>query len=317
MKDFHEPVMVQEVIEGLRPHPGGVYVDCTLGDGGHALAVIKQCLPGGRLIGIDRDEEALKRARVRLSEFEGSVDFMHGVFSDLRGIVESFLGCFTGAVDGILFDLGISRLQVERAERGMSYWTSASLDMRMDTSTPTTARDLVNSLPQAELERIIRSYGEERWARRISRFIESARAKRPLETTDDLVEVIKAAIPARFRRSGPHPARRTFQALRIAVNCELDHLEPGLLASVEAAKEGARICVISYHSLEDRIVKNVFKSLSASSLDLLKVVTPKPLTPSAEEVGINPRSRSAKMRVAERTREPWPVGTDVLRFTRM
>ncbi|HHY38846.1 MAG TPA: 16S rRNA (cytosine(1402)-N(4))-methyltransferase RsmH [Clostridia bacterium] len=306
MEGLHQPVMVRQVIEALRPHPGGVYVDCTLGDGGHAKAIAERCMPGGRVIGIDRDREALERAKERLSGFGGSVDIVHGVFSDLESIAQRCLGSSSGVVDGILFDLGVSSLQVERAERGMSYWSSGPLDMRMDTSSGVTAKDLVNSLSQEELRRIIQTYGEERWAPRIARFIVSARKRKPIETTDELAAVIKEAIPARFRRSGPHPARRTFQALRIAVNWELDHLKKGLLASIRVSKPKARICVISYHSLEDRIVKETFRDSATADSGLLEIITPKPLVPPEEEVAINPRSRSAKMRVAERTAKPWP-----------
>lgn len=309
MEGFHEPVMVHQVVEALCPHPGGVYVDCTLGDGGHAKAIAERCIPGGRLIGIDRDQEALGRARARLSGFEGSFDIVHGVFSDLESIIERLLGSSSGVVDGVLFDLGVSSLQVERAERGISYWGSGPLDMRMDTSSGTTAKDLVNSLSREELERIIQSYGEERWAARIARFIEWARRRKPIETTDELVAIIKAAVPARFRRSGPHPARRTFQALRIAVNQELDHLKRGLEAAIKVSRPRARICVISYHSLEDRITKNTFRDFATVDLGLLEVITAKPLVPPVEEVAANPRSRSARMRIAERTAKPWPSGS--------
>lgn len=310
MDYVHEPVLLAEIIAWLCCTPGGIYIDCTLGGGGHAAAILEQIKPGGRLLGIDRDPDALEAARRRLAPYSGMVSFIQGNFRDLTQLVAS-LG--VEEADGILFDLGVSSPQLERPERGFSYHQDGPLDMRMDPNQATTAADLVNDLPQQELARIIWEYGEERWAARIAQFIVAAREKAKLKTTGELVAVIKGAVPAGARKKGPHPARRTFQALRIAVNEELDSLAPALEAAVNILKPGGRLCVISFHSLEDRIVKRTFRRLARGCTcppefpacvcgrqPLVKVLTRRPVTPTGKEVQENPRARSAKLRVVER-----------------
>jgi len=262
-------------------------------------------------VAIDRDADAVATARAALADLGERISFVHGDFRHLADILAD-LGI--EKVDGVLMDLGPSAYQLETAERGFSYQADGPLDMRMDRRIPTTAADLVNGLDQRELERIIRDYGEERWASRIAGFIVQARARRPLETTGQLVEVIKAAIPAAARRQGPHPARRTFQALRIAVNDELGALEAGLQAAIAALLPGGRVCVISFHSLEDRLVKQTFLAYGRGEPDprqaeagnggerpRLRILTRKPVRPSDAEVLHNPRARSARLRAAERT----------------
>lgn len=306
----HEPVMLAETIKWLDCRPGGIYVDCTLGCGGHALAILERVQPGGRLIGIDRDPEALRAAKERLAPFGEMVSLVHANFRDLKSIVAPLA---PAGADGILFDLGVSSPQLDRPERGFTYQQDAPLDMRMDPGQETTAADLVNNLSVQELARIIWEYGQERWATRIARFIVAARKQKPLKTTGELVEVIKTAIPARARRTGPHPARRAFQALRIAVNDELNALREGLRAAVEVLRAGGRLCVISFHSLEDRIVKETFRELARGCTcppevpvcvcgrkPLLEVLTRRPITPRNAELAKNPRARSAKLRVARK-----------------
>lgn len=306
----HVPVMLEQVVEVLKPAPGQVVVDCTVGGGGHAAAILPRLLPGGRLIGIDQDPRTLQTARERLAPFGEAVTLVHGNFRDLTAILGR-VG--VDRVHGVLFDLGVSSFQLDEPERGFTYRADAPLDMRMDPGSPLTAADLVNTLPKAELARLIREYGEERWAGKIAAAIVRARERKPFSTTGELVEVIKAAIPAPARRRGPHPARRTFQALRIAVNGELDALRTGLLAAIEALLPGGRVAVISFHSLEDRIVKRTFADLSAGcrcppdlpecrcgQQAVLRVLTRKPLVPTSQEVAANPRARSARLRAAER-----------------
>lgn len=289
----HVPVMVEETLQLLRP-AAGWYVDATVGAGGHARALLAAA-PDARLIGIDRDPEALARARQTLAPFGPRVRLVHGDFRRIRALVAE---AGVEAVAGCLFDLGVSSMQLERAERGFHYRTDAPLDMRMDPGQDLTAADIVNRWPEREIARILRDYGEERWASRIARFIVEARRRRPLATAGDLVEVIKAAIPAAARRRGGHPARRTFQALRIAVNDELGALSAALPEAVDLLRPGGRVVVISFHSLEDRIVKHAFRAESARGR--VEVLTPKPLRPRPDEVAANPRARSARLRAAER-----------------
>ncbi len=306
----HVPVMVNEVVELLRPAPGNVIVDCTVGGGGHASALLPRIVPGGRLIGIDRDPRTLATARDRLAPFGDAVTLVHGNFGDLGVILA---GLDLGGVDAVLFDLGVSSFQLDEPERGFTYRTDAPLDMRMDPGSPTSAAEIVNTWPAQELARILREFGEERWAGRIAAAIVRAREKAPLSTTGELAAVVKDAIPAAARRSGPHPARRTFQALRIAVNAELDALQQGLAAAIDALLPGGRVAVISFHSLEDRIVKRTFAELAAGCRcppelpecrcgrqARLRVLTRKPVTPTHDEVAANPRARSARLRAAER-----------------
>lgn len=306
----HTPVMLGEVLEALRIRPGGVYVDCTLGGGGHAAAILERLAGTGLLIGLDRDPKALEAAGRRLAPYAGRVRLVLANFNELARIIrEQGLA----GVDGVLFDLGVSSPQLDEPERGFSYREDALLDMRMDPSLPRTAADLVNELPESELARIIRDYGEERWAERIARRITAERGREPIATTARLAAIVKEAIPAAARRKGPHPARRTFQALRIAVNDELSALSAALVQAVQCANPGGRIVVLSYHSLEDRIVKDCFRDFARACIcppdlpvcmchrrPVLKIISGRPLGPSADEVAHNPRARSAKLRVAEK-----------------
>ncbi|CCO08717.1 16S rRNA (cytosine(1402)-N(4))-methyltransferase RsmH [Desulforamulus hydrothermalis] len=310
MEFKHISVLLKESIEGLNINPRGIYVDCTLGGAGHSYEILRRLGPEGQLIGIDQDPAAVNHAVVKLQEFAGQFRVVQSNFSCLKKILQEMA---VPAVDGVLFDLGVSSYQLDTPERGFSYMHDAELDMRMAPDLPYSARDLVNQLAEEKLADIIRRYGEERWARRIASFICEARKKQPIATTGELVEIIKAAVPARARREGPHPAKRTFQALRIAVNRELDILSQAVQDAVSVLKPGGRICVITFHSLEDRIVKDTLKALAAPCLcppsfpvcacgrrPLIKVITGKPIEPSRVEVANNPRARSAKLRVAEK-----------------
>ncbi|HIY51140.1 MAG TPA: 16S rRNA (cytosine(1402)-N(4))-methyltransferase RsmH [Candidatus Olsenella avicola] len=307
----HVPVMLDEVLAELDPRPGEVVCDCTLGGAGHSVELARRVAPDGLSLGIDQDEMALEAASRRLASEvpEADVRLLRGNFGDLD---ELLVEAEVPGVDCFLFDLGVSSPQLDIPERGFSYHEDAPLDMRMNSGNNTlTAAEVVNTYNEADLTRILRVYGDERFASRIARRIVERRAKEPIETTLQLVEVIKGAIPAAARRTGGHPARRAFQALRIEVNHELDVLDRGLRAAVRWANPGGRICVISYHSLEDRIVKHVFSELSqgctcppdlpvcvCGHVPIVEVRTRKPLVASKEEVAANPRSRSALMRVA-------------------
>ncbi|MEW6424862.1 MAG: 16S rRNA (cytosine(1402)-N(4))-methyltransferase RsmH [Bacillota bacterium] len=307
---FHRPVMLAEVLAALCLRPGGVYVDCTVGGGGHAREILRLTDPDGVLIGLDRDPLAVRQAEAHLAEYGGRARLFNENFVNLPRVLEDLQ---IREVDGLLYDLGVSSAQLDDPERGFSYMADGPLDMRMDPAGPVSAKDLVNRLPADELADIFRRYGEERWAERIAVLIAAERKRRPIETTGRLAEIIKRAIPARARRSGPHPAKRSFQALRIAVNQELDVLAGSLKEAVAYLKAGGRICVLSFHSLEDRIVKATFQELSARCKcppDLpacvcgrkgsLKIITRRPLTPQPAEVECNPRARSARLRVAEK-----------------
>lgn len=306
----HVSVMPDEVLEYLAPRRGGVYLDGTLGGAGHSGLILEASSPDGVLLGFDRDLEALGAARQRLASYGDRVRLFHGNYAGLAQIL-GVAG--VDGIDGMLLDLGVSSHQLDRDERGFSFQKDAPLDMRMDTSTGETAADLVNALSAEELERIISEYGEERWARRIAAFIVKARELAPLETTLQLADVVKGAIPKAKWEERIHPATRTFQALRIAVNSELESLETGLRAGIELLRSGGRIAVISFHSLEDRIVKNMFREFAQGCIcpkqlpvcicgnqPRLRILTGRPVTASAAEVARNPRSRSAKLRVAEK-----------------
>ena len=307
----HVPVMLAEVLAELDPQAGEVTCDCTLGGAGHTVELAKRVAPDGLSIGIDQDDMALAAATERLAREvpEASVRLLKGNFGNLDELI---VEAEVPGVDCFLFDLGVSSPQLDIPERGFSYHEDAPLDMRMNSGNHTlTAAEVINTYNEADLARILRVYGDERFAARIAKRIVARRAKEPIETTLQLVDVIKEAIPAAARRTGGHPARRTFQALRIEVNHELDVLDQGLRAAIRWANPGGRICVISYHSLEDRIVKHVFSELSqgctcppdlpvcvCGHVPIVNVRTRKPLVASDEEVAANPRSRSALMRVA-------------------
>jgi 16S rRNA (cytosine1402-N4)-methyltransferase len=296
----HTPVLVEEIVQSLRPKAGGVYVDATLGEGGHGEALLRASGPSGRLIGIDRDAEVLELARRRLTPFGSRVDLVHGQAAELTSILAAL---HVPHVDGILFDLGVSSYQLETAERGFSFAREGPLDMRMDRMAEQTAAMLVNTLGESELVSLIKRYGEERWARRIARAILRARRRVPLQTTQELAVVITQVIPPSARRPRIHPATRTFQALRIAVNQELSGLEESLRVAIASLSPGARLCVIAYHSLEDRIVKRMFRADATSPQETApraRLLTRKPLTCTLAERQVNPRARSAKLRVLER-----------------
>lgn len=312
----HVPVLLDEVLAILDPTPGGRYLDATLGGGGHAAAILAQAGPEGLLVGIDRDPYARERAAQRLASLPGRVEILAGRHEELDRLLDE-AGLEALRFDGILFDLGISSFQVDDPRRGFTYHDpQAPLDMRMDPSQPTTAADLVNRLSVHELARIFKEYGEERWAARIARFVVERRAREPLQTAGDLVEVVKAAVPAAARRKGGHPARRIFQALRIAVNRELEGLADGLRAAVERLRPGGRLVVISFHSLEDRIVKRTFQDLAqgctcppglpmcaCGQVPQVELLTRSPIVPSETEVARNPRARSARLRAVARVLE--------------
>ena len=305
----HYSVLLKESIEALAIRPDGIYVDGTLGMGGHSEAIARR-LTTGRLIAIDRDQRAIDRASARLAPYAGRITFVHGNFRDLGAILD---GLGVPLADGMLFDLGVSSPQLDEAERGFSYMADAPLDMRMDESQSLTAADVVNTWPEEQLRHILFAYGEERHAPRIARAIVRARQEAPIRSTLELVGIIRAAMPAAALREKQHPAKRSFQAIRIAVNGELDAVEAMLDAAVEHLRPGGRLAVISFHSLEDRLVKTAIHSREDGCTcpreapvcvcgfrRTLRSVSRKPILPSGEELEENPRSRSAKLRVAER-----------------
>ncbi|NMA55173.1 MAG: 16S rRNA (cytosine(1402)-N(4))-methyltransferase RsmH [Firmicutes bacterium] len=296
MSFVHEPVLVQQVLSYLVHEPEGVYIDCTVGGGGHAGAILDLLAPNGFLLGIDADQDALAATAARLRVYGERVRLVKNNF---RYLDEIWHDSGWPAPQGILFDLGVSSPQLDQKERGFSYHEDAPLDMRMDGEQPVTAATLVNNLTERELAHIIRKYGEERWSARIAQFIVQHRQREPINTTLQLVDVIKAAIPVAARRRGPHPARRTFQALRIAVNDELRALDEALQAAKRILASGGRLCVISFHSLEDRIVKHTFRAWARQGK--VTILTKKPVTPAQAEIEVNPRSRSAKLRAVERS----------------
>ncbi|MCS7236302.1 MAG: 16S rRNA (cytosine(1402)-N(4))-methyltransferase RsmH [Armatimonadota bacterium] len=283
------PVLVDAVLRWLEPRPGGVYVDATVGAGGHAERILEACAPTGRLVGIDRDPQALEAARERLSRFHGRVQLVRGNFADLQALLRE-LG--VRVADGVLFDLGVSSLQLQHPERGFSFQLEGPLDMRMDPAQPQTAADLVNRLSEPELAELLRRYGEEPFARRIARSIVR---RRPLRTTTELVEAVQAAVPRSRWPRRTHVATRTFQALRIATNRELEALQTALDEVPEVLRPGGRVVVIAFHSLEDRLVKQAFRSDPR-----LRPLLRKPVRPTPEELSANPRARSARLRAAER-----------------
>lgn len=309
MEYIHKPVLLRESIEALNIRPDGIYVDGTLGRAGHSKEVAQR-LTTGRLICIDRDGAAIDAAKERLAPWLDRVTLVRGNYSELAEILKD---CKVPAVDGSLFDLGVSSPQLDDPARGFSYMHDAPLDMRMDTSAPLTAREVVNGWSEEELRHILYDYGEERYAPAIARAIARARADRPVETTLELVEIIKSAMPSKALREKQHPAKRSFQAVRIAVNGELDALEPMVEAATAALRPGGRLAVITFHSLEDRIIKRAmlaqaqgctcppeFPVCVCGKKPKLKILTRKPIVSGEKELAENPRARSAKLRVAEK-----------------
>ncbi|MDP8260628.1 MAG: 16S rRNA (cytosine(1402)-N(4))-methyltransferase RsmH [Candidatus Gygaella obscura] len=294
-EQLHIPAMENEVMELLNLKPGMVVVDCTVGMGAHAEKILSKISPLGRLVCIDKDEHSLALAKTRLAHFKDCTSFLHADFRYLDKALNSL--DITG-IDAVFFDLGISSFQLGESDRGFSFIKEGPLDMRMDKDAYISAYDLVNNLSIKELSGILRNFGEERWHQRIAKAMIKERINKPISTTHQLVNVIMRSVPHHARYGRIHPATRTFQALRIAVNRELEALQDGLEKGISLLKVGARICVIAFHSLEDRIVKRKF--LSAAHNSEIKIITSKPLTASKDEIQQNPRSRSAKLRCAER-----------------
>ena len=309
----HESVLLEECIEGLQIRPDGIYVDGTLGGGGHSYHIAGALTEGGRLIGIDQDRDAIEAASLRLEEFRDRITLVHDNYENTARVLDD-LGI--EQIDGMLLDLGVSSYQLDNPERGFSYMADAPLDMRMDQDNPFSARDIVNDYSAAELTRILRDYGEERFAAAIARGIEKAREVSPIETTGELVQIIRKAIPRKMQEKGGNPCKRTFQAIRIACNRELDVLEDSVDAIIERLSPGGRLCIITFHSLEDRIVKNAFRRnenpcicppefpvCTCGQRSRGRVITKKPILPSKEELDRNRRSASAKLRIFEKTKE--------------
>lgn len=293
---FHTPVLAAEALAGLAPRSGGDYLDATVGGGGHTAAILQASAPDGRVLGIDADPAALAASAEQLSAYAGRVALIHGNFRDVTRLARD---AGFDHFDGVLFDLGVSSHQIDTPERGFTFQADAPLDMRLDPTTGLTAADLVNDWTETELANLIFRYGEERASRRIARFIAEARRKQRIETTRQLADLVVRALGGRHGKI--HPATRTFQALRIAVNRELESLEAALPQAVALLVPGGRLAVIAFHSLEDRIVKQFFRSeASAMPAPRLRLITRKPLVASTAEVQANPRSRSAKLRIAER-----------------
>ncbi|MBQ3276833.1 MAG: 16S rRNA (cytosine(1402)-N(4))-methyltransferase RsmH [Oscillospiraceae bacterium] len=304
----HKSVLLDECIEALNIRPDGIYVDGTLGLGGHSLEIVRR-LGKGRLIAIDQDETAIARSRERLAPWQDRITFVHGNFRDLGTILD---GAGVDRADGMLFDLGVSSPQLDEAERGFSYMADAALDMRMDQTAAVTASTVVNTWPEGELRRILRDYGEERYAQRIAAAIVRRREKEPIRTTLELVDVIKSAMPAAALREKQHPAKRSFQAIRIAVNDELDAEREMLLTAMDRLAPGGRLCVISFHSLEDRIVKTAIREredgctcprdfpVCVCGFKQTMRTVGRSVTAGEDELKDNPRARSARLRVAER-----------------
>ena len=309
MEFNHVSVLLNECLEGLNIKENGIYVDGTLGGAGHSSEILKRLSNEGRLIGIDQDTDALKAAKERLKDYS-NVTFVHSNFSNIENVLNNLN---IDGVDGILMDLGVSSYQLDEGERGFSYMKDAPLDMRMNRENDFSAYNVVNEYSEEDLYRIIRDYGEEKFAKRIASFIVENRQEKNIETTLELVEIIKNAIPAKARREGPHPAKRTFQAIRIEVNSELSILNKTIEDGVEKLNKGGRMAIITFYSLEDRIVTNKFRDLAVScrcpkefpvcvcgEKAKVKIISRKAIEPTKEEVEVNPRSRSAKLRVIEK-----------------
>ncbi len=307
----HTSVLLEETVDGLNIKPDGIYVDGTLGGGGHAYEVCTRLGNKGRFIGIDQDEAAIEAAGIRLRDFGERVTIVRSNYCDMKSQLQK-LGI--DKVDGIVLDLGVSSYQLDTAERGFSYRVDAPLDMRMDRRQEMTAKDIVNDYSEMDLFRIIRDYGEDKFAKNIAKHIVMEREKGPIETTGQLIEIIKRAIPMKFQKTAGHPAKRTFQAIRIELNRELEVLRDTLDDMIELLNKDGRICIITFHSLEDRIVKSIFKRNEdpctcpshfpvcvCGNESKGKVVTRKPILPSEEELEANSRSKSAKLRIFERS----------------
>ena len=313
MEFKHKSVLLFETVDNLNIKPNGIYVDGTLGGGGHSFQILKRLGDGGRLIGIDQDEDALKAAGERLAIFEEKVTTVRSNYCHMKQVLAD-LGI--EKVSGIVLDLGVSSYQLDEPERGFTYREDVPLDMRMDRRNPKTAKNIVNEYSEMELFRIIRDYGEDKFAKNIAKHIVAAREKKEIETTGELIEIIKAAIPAKVRATGGHPAKKTFQAIRIELNAELEVLQNSLDEMIDLLEDGGRICIITFHSLEDRIVKTIYKTnenpcTCPSHFPVCvcgkkpkgKVITRKPIVPSEEELEYNSRAKSSKLRVFERARE--------------
>ncbi|MCM1086893.1 MAG: 16S rRNA (cytosine(1402)-N(4))-methyltransferase RsmH [Muribaculaceae bacterium] len=311
MEFKHTSVLLEETIEGLRVKPDGIYIDGTLGGGGHSCRIASKLQENGRLIGIDKDGEAIAAAKERLEPFGNKVTIVRDNYCNMRHVLQN-MGIYK--VDGIVLDLGVSSYQLDNADRGFSYQYDAFLDMRMDQRQSISAKEIVNDYPETELYHVIRDYGEEQFAKNIAKHIVAARKDKPIETTGQLNEIIKAAIPAKMRATGRHPSKRTFQAIRIECNKELEVLKDSLDDFIELLNPGGRLCVITFHSLEDRIVKNVFRRNEnpctcppdfpvcvCGKTSQGKTVSRKPILPSEEEITENKRAKSAKLRIFERS----------------
>ena len=310
MEFKHKSVLLEETIENLNIKPDGIYVDGTLGGGGHSYEIAKRLTAGGRLIGIDQDADAIKAATDRLKEFADRVTIVRNNYCNIADVLDE-LGIVK--VDGIILDLGVSSYQLDTAERGFTYNVDAPLDMRMDQRQQITAKDIVNTYSEFDLYRIIRDYGEDKFAKNIAKHIVAARAKAPIQTTGELTEIIRESIPMKMQVKSGHPAKRTFQAIRIELNRELDVLRDSLDGMIDILDDGGRLCIITFHSLEDRIVKTIFRKnenpcTCPSDFPVCvcgkkskgKVITRKPILPGETEMEENPRSKSAKLRIFER-----------------
>ncbi len=310
MEFRHTSVLFDECMEGLNINPSGIYVDGTLGGGGHSSGICERLGKEGTLIGIDRDRDALAAAEERLSGYDCRKYFVQSNYSDIKGVLDELE---IEKIDGALLDLGVSSFQLDNPARGFSYMQDAPLDMRMSQDDDFTAYDVINGYEKDELRRIITKYGEERWASRIADFIARARKEKPIKTTGQLVEIIKAAIPSAARREGPHPAKRTFQAIRIEVNDELGQLERAVSEFCDVLAPRGRLCIITFHSLEDRIVKEIinkrinpctcpkeFPVCVCGKVGDIEKKSRRPILPSPEEIERNPRARSAKLRIAQK-----------------
>ena len=309
MEFKHKSVLLNETIDGLNIKPNGIYVDGTLGGGGHAYEVCRRLGEKGSIIGIDQDAAAIEAASARLKDFGEKVTIVRSNYCDMKSKLHE-LGI--DKVDGIVLDLGVSSYQLDTAERGFSYREDAPLDMRMDTRQKMTARDIVNDYTEADLYRVIRDYGEDKFAKNIAKHIVQARAMKPVETTAELSEIIRASIPMKFQKKSGHPAKRTFQAIRIELNRELDVLRDSLDDMIDLLNPGGRLCIITFHSLEDRIVKSAFRKNEnpctcppdfpvcvCGKKSKGSIITKKPILPSEEELEYNSRSKSAKLRIFE------------------